>query len=95
MCSELLPGFAEAKTRIEEKGYLSDWITKTVDPNEPGAVYLPNGKPNHKSDCPHYIGYWLCGHIGSVKCAKCSELLPGLQWGIMCSKDYSACKFFE
>ena len=91
---EMLPGFAEAKARIEEKGYLSEWITKTVDPSEPGAVFLPRGKWPHKSDCPNYQGYWLCGHIGSVKCEACAELLPGLQWDIVCGKDYTRCKFY-
>ena len=91
---ELLPGFAEVKARIEEKGYLSEWIMNTVDPNDPGAVFLPNGKKLYRSDCPNYKGYWLCGHVGSVKCEVCAELLPGLQWDIMCKKDYSKCKFY-
>lgn len=92
---DLLPGFAEAKARLEEKGYSAEWITETVDPNEAGAVFIPSRKRMYRSDCPYYKGYWLCGHIGSVECEAHAELIPGLQWDILCSKDFTKCKFYE
>ena len=93
--NKLLPGFAEVKTLIEEKGYKTDWIMQTVDPSEPGAIFIPNGKMTYKSDCPNYKGYWLCGHVGSVVCAACVKLLPGFQRELMCSRDYTKCVFYK
>lgn len=39
-----LPEFQEAKKHIEAAGYKADWITKIVDPNESGAIFIRPGK---------------------------------------------------
>jgi len=94
-CMELLPGFAEFKARPDDAGKPSDWVTKTVDKNELGAVFVKDGKPSNKSGCPHYAGYWFSGGIGSVQCSACAVLLPGLQWDIRCGKDFEECVFYK
>lgn len=71
------------------------WITEVVDKDAFGAVYVKDGKPWYKSNCPFYCGFWLHGSIGSVECEKCEKLLPGLQWDKVCSKEFSKCQFYE
>ena len=73
-----LPGFAEAKAHLEERGFPSAWITDVVDPTEKHAFFNKNGRPWYKSQCMHYEGYWLHGGTGSVQCRACESLLPGL-----------------
>ena len=38
-----LPGFAEAKAHLEERGFPSAWITDVVDPTEKHAFFNKNG----------------------------------------------------
>lgn len=92
---EDLPGFVEAKTNLEEKGFLSAWIYETIDPKAKYAIFLKNGKPGYKSPCPYYEGYWLCGGFGSVQCRAVDTLFPGLQWDITCGKKHEQCPFYK
>ena len=89
-----LPGFLEVRNRLESKGHPSGWITQVVDPGNPHAVYLQEGKPWYKSECPLYDGYWLHGGIGSVQCRGVDELLPGLILDTVCTKQYKQCQFY-
>lgn len=90
-----LPGFAEAKKRLEETGHPSAWITKVVDPTEKDAFFHKNGRYRHKSPCEHYEGHWLLGCIGSVQCDACESLLPGLMWDTTCKEKFENCPFYE
>lgn len=92
---ESLPGFAEAKKQLEEKGRPSDWLTNVVDTSDPYAIFLKKGKSHYKSQCPHYEGYWLDGGIGSVQCQAADGLLPGLQWSLFCEKNCTVCQFYR
>lgn len=90
-----LPGFAEAKSYLEDSGRPSGWLTDTVDISDPTAQYLKDGKPWYKSACPFYKGFWLSGCIGSVDCdAYCASLLPGLMWQETCRNQHEKCPFF-
>lgn len=90
-----LPGFAEAKAHLEERGFPSAWITDVVDPTEKHAFFNKNGRPWYKSQCMHYAGYWLHGGTGSVQCRACESLLPGLMWDTTCSKKFEDCPFYR
>lgn len=78
----------EVEDDLTQRGRPCGWVSRCVDPAEPGAMFLPDGGrgKNYRSDCPHYEGYWLCGGIGSVQCAL-GGLLPGIIWGKVCSCD--------
>ena len=90
-----LPGFAEAKEKLELGGRPSGWITDVVDTTEPYAMFLKKGKANYKSACPHYEGYWLLGGTGSVQCRAADGLLPGLQYSLHCEKNCENCLFYR
>lgn len=89
-----LPGFAAAKHRLESDGRPSYWIMEIVDISNPYAIYQPAGRPNYRSDCPLYDGYWLDGGIGSVQCRGVDELLPGLMWNETCEHKFEQCPFY-
>lgn len=90
-----LPGFRESEAGLEERGRPSHWIFDTVDTGDPHAIFVKNGKPWYRSECPFFEGYWLLGGCGSVQCGKCQTLLPGLHWDHTCSKDHAACPIYR
>lgn len=77
------------------KGLRAEWPTQVVDPCGEFVSYLPQGKPWYKSDCPCYEGYYLAGGAGTVRCRTAGELLPGVVWYEVCSKDYCKCPFYK
>lgn len=90
-----LPGFREAKERIEKRGYKAGWLTEIPDINDKYCMFVPNKKgSNYKSDCPYNEGHYLLGGIGAVKCSGCTTILPGNMWHEMCDKDYKSCPFY-
>lgn len=88
-------GIRETIDYLIAKGLPANWPTGIVDPAGNGVCYLPGGKPWYKSDCPHYEGYYLCGCIGSVRCATAGELLPGIVQYKVCSKEFEKCPFYK
>lgn len=88
-------GIRETIQYLQDKGLPADWPTGIVDPDGNGVCYLPEGKPWYKSECPHYEGYYLCGCIGTVRCSIAGELLPGIVWDKVCSKEYTKCPFYK
>ena len=90
-----LPGFREAKERIEAKGYKAGWLTQIPDINDPYTFFKPNKKSsNYYSNCPCNEGFYLGGVNGAVKCSGCTTILPGHMWHEMCDKDYKTCPFY-
>lgn len=87
-----LPGFLKVKESLESKGYGTEWILETVDPDEFGAVFVTNGSM-YKSGCQFFAGMWLDGGISSVHCYAHDRLLPGLMYDTTCGKDYGECPF--
>ena len=77
------------------KNLPANWPTMVVDPSGEFVQYLPGGKPWYKSDCPCYEGYYLCGGCGSVRCRTAGELLPGIVWDNVCSKEHKNCPFYK
>lgn len=88
-------GIQEVIDDLRAKGRPAEWPAKVVDPSENGTVYLPEGKPWYKSVCSCYEGYYLCGGTGSVQCRTAGELLPGIVWYQVCSKEYHKCPFHK
>lgn len=86
-----LPGFSEARSRLEEARKNPCWIDEVVDPTENDAVFVKNGKPWYKSNCPEYDGFWICGGIGSVQCKVHDGLIPGLHFHLTCGKNPEKC----
>lgn len=90
-----LPGFREAKERIESKGYKAEWLTRMPDIDDPCTFFKPNKRgSNYFSNCPCNEGYYNDGISGAVKCSGCTDLLPGNMWYEMCDKDYKSCPFY-
>lgn len=73
----------------------AEWPFGLVDPSGEYVSYLPEGKPWYKSACPCYEGYYLAGSIGSVKCRTAGELLPGVAWYAVCSKEFCRCPYYK
>lgn len=88
-------GIQEAIDYLAAKGLPTEWPTRVIDPSEKYAVYLPEGKPWNKSTCPCYAGYYLLGGTGTVQCRTAGELLPGIVWLKVCSKEYCKCPFYK
>ena len=88
-------GIGEVIRDLEARGKVSTWVTKVVDPEEPGAVFEEMGKPHYRSGCPNYEGYWLHGGSGAVQCRAAGELLPGIVWYRMCEKRHEGCLFYK
>lgn len=88
-------GIGTAIEYLERNGHPSGWVTKIVDTESNGSVFLPAGKPHYKCPCPFYEGYWLHGGIGSVQCKAMTELLPGIVWYKVCSQCYEECPFYK
>ena len=87
------PGFESARRHLKSCGAPYAWVDYVVDPNEPGATFVKEGKPGYRSQCPHYEGYWLLGGRGSVQCSIADRLIPGLHWYLTCSQDHEVCPF--
>ena len=85
------PGFEKSRQYLKSCGAPYEWIDYVVDPTNPYAKFLKNGKPGYLSQCPDYQGYWLLGGRGSVQCAASAQLIPGLHWYITCSQNYENC----
>lgn len=92
--SPVLPEYQQVMDDLTRRGFQNTWVTKTVDTNKSGACFLKKGKSGYKADCPHYDGYWLLGGTGSVQCARCSNLLPGIHLNLFCQKNPSSCPYF-
>lgn len=86
-------GIIGAALGLKEKGYLNLWVDKTVDPESPTAVRLEGGGVWYRASCPHYAGYWLAGHIGSVECKLHDGLIPGIVWYTCCREQHENCPF--
>lgn len=93
-CSEEL-GIDKVVRDLTQRGKPTSWVTRTVDPENPGAVFEKMGKPHYPSACPCYEGYWLLGGTGSVQCRAAGELLPGIVWYGVCSKGHEGCPFYR
>lgn len=89
----ILPGFRETREYLRKKGLSASWVDEVVDRNELGAVFIQDGKPWYKSNCPEYVGFWLCGHIGAVQCKAVPFLIPGLHQSHTCEKNQEQCPF--
>lgn len=88
-------GIQKAIDYLKAKGLPAEWPTYVVDPSEEDVIYLPEGKPYYKSACPSYEGKYICGGFGSVRCRTAGELLPGIVWDNICSKDFRRCPFYK
>lgn len=88
-------GIRETIDYLIAKGLPANWPTGIVDPAGNGVCYLPGGKPWYKSACPHYVGYYLHGGLGTVRCNAAGELLPGIVHYKVCSKEYGKCPFYK
>lgn len=88
-----LPGFAEARAYLKDKGLPATWVDEVVDPSSKWACFVKDGKPWYRSECPEYEGFWLEGSTGSVQCGMIPFLMPGLQWDNTCSKNPGLCPF--
>ena len=86
-------GIQQAVEYLQAKGLPGTWPTQVADPDDGGTFFLPKGKPYNKSDCHCYEGYYLDGISGAVQCSGAGELLPGIVWDNVCSKDYNLCPY--
>lgn len=91
--NELPPEFRQAYDKLRASGHPADWLLQSVDPDLPTAMFIKGGKPWYLSQCSHYEGYWLDGHIGSVQCKNVAHLLPGHFWYSFCKEKYEACPY--
>ena len=91
--SELPPEFKQVADELQKKGGQSEWLLKVVDPDLPTAMFVKDGKPWYLSPCPHYEGYWLDGHIGSVQCKTAGQLIPGHFWYVFCREKCCECPY--
>ena len=87
------------KQKLDETGWLSDWIKNVPTTNGPVDYFLKKGKtkPGAKcylSECPHYNGYWLA-RLGAVDCRLVDNLLPGIIVDFTCSKNYKSCPIMQ
>ncbi len=87
------PWEESVKERLKKEGYGYEWIKKIVSPDEKGCVFIKKGRMYY-SNCPYFEGVYLNGGFSSVKC-KNTDLLPGLQFDYLCSKNFEECKFFN
>lgn len=87
------PWEENVKERLKKKGYGYEWVTEIVTPDEEGCVFIKKGRLYYSS-CPYFEGVYLCGGFSSVKCKK-ADLVPGLHFDYMCSKNFEECKFFN
>lgn len=88
-------GIQRAIEHLKAKGLPARWPTMVADPSDNSTFFLPKGKPHNKSDCPCYEGYYLDGLSGAVRCSGTGELLPGIVWNNVCSKEYGKCSFYK
>ncbi|MBQ2785939.1 MAG: hypothetical protein IJF02_05500 [Oscillospiraceae bacterium] len=88
-------GIQKAIDSLKAKGLPCEWPEKVVDLNDPATLKATVTASLYKSQCPHYGGYWLCGGTGSVECAAAGELLPGIVWYEVCSKEHCKCPFYK
>lgn len=87
-----LPGFEQAKKRIERSGYKSDWINKNIAINEKSVIFIKQKKRlSSISKCPYFEGKWF----SSIKCSKCCVPIPGLHLDLTCSRGYEQCPFYK
>lgn len=93
--SELPPEFQLVYDKLKAGGHPADWLLQAVDPVLPTAMFVKGGKPWYLSPCPHYDGYWLDGHIGSVQCKNVTNLLPGHFWYSFCREKCRACPYHQ
>ncbi len=91
--ADLPPELEQEITRLKEKKKPVDWLLKVVDPKEPTAIFLKDGKAHYRSQCPQYEGFWLDGGIGSVQCKAANQLLPGIFWYRLCQSECSKCPY--
>lgn len=85
------PVYLQAKARLTSQNLKYEWLTSTVDPKDPLAFFIKNGRLGYRSTCPYYEGYWLCGGFGSPKCRLSDHPRPLLYYDTFCSKDHNQC----
>ena len=85
------PAYLRAKAHLISMGLKYEWLTSTVDLNNPITYFFKNGRQGYRSTCPHYEGYWLCGGFGSPKCRLSDPPRPMLYYDTFCSKDHQQC----
>lgn len=87
------PEYIKAKEHLIEKGLKFEWLTYTVDTTNPYAQFVPPGKKHNASPCPCYLGRWLLGGFGAVKCKAVKEPIPGAYFDLICEKNYETCPY--
>ena len=87
-------GIQRVIDHLKQKGLPSEWPMKVPDLQNPYTLKATVTASNYKCQCPHYGGYWL-GSYGGVECAAAGEVVPGCVWEDVCSREYTACPFFE
>ena len=80
---------------LRAKGLPHTWPMQVVDKEDPCTLKATVTASCYKSRCPHYDGYWLHGGTGSVECRAAGELVPGVVWYCVCSKDHEKCPFYR
>lgn len=80
---------------LEKKGLPTEWPLRVPDVTAPFTLKATVTASNYKSQCPYYRGYWLHGGCGGVECAAAGEIVPGVVWYNICSKEYAGCPFYK
>lgn len=87
------PEYIRAKERLISLGLKWEWLTHTIDTENPHTQFLPAGKRESKSDCPCYQGRWRLGGFGAVKCGAVQEPLPGAYYDLICGSRHETCPY--
>ena len=90
-------GIQQVIDHLTETGYLHGWVLRVADPEGKTTFFLPLGKGFicYRSECPHYVGYYLAGSSSAVKCKVCPDLLPGIVVDTMCHSNHINCPFYK
>ena len=88
-------GIQRCVDNLKAKGLPHEWPMKVGDKSCPYTLKAAETASCDKSQCPHYDGYWLHGGTGSVECRAAGELIPGVVWHCVCSKDFTKCPFYR
>lgn len=88
-------GIQRAVDYLAEKGFPNRWPEEVPDPNQEGTIFVKAGKPYNPSKCPYYVGYYLCGGCGGVKCSAAGEIIPGIAWYTVCRNSFDECPFYR
>ena len=82
---------------LKAGGHPCEWPLKVANPEDKCTFFHPKGKGFrcYESQCPNYVGYYLDGLYGAVKCEHCPDLLPGSVVETMCGKRFTDCPFYK